>query len=135
MTTPAWVLAALEGAVRYPEAIPRALGLDLYKLVEGRPDAARRIVEQLDGLPDRDKDAELGVLRNALSVEKKTGAKGGKSVSKTSLRMGRPEGEARVTALDGKKVELRLERDFSAIPKARLQQGIEAFLAALDAKD
>ena len=45
--------------------------------------------------------------------------------------MGRPEGQARVTASDGK-LELRLERDFSAIPRARLQQGIEAFLAALD---
>ncbi|MEP2984693.1 MAG: ParB N-terminal domain-containing protein [Sulfitobacter sp.] len=128
------VLEALEGAVRYPEAIPRALGLDINKLIEGRPDLAKDIAERLNRTPDRDKDAELELLRDALAVPKKAGSKGGKSVSKTSLRMGRPEGEARVTALDGK-VELRLERDFSAIPKARLQQGIEAFLAALDAKD
>ena len=128
------VLEALEGAVRYPEAIPRALGLDLYKLIDGRPEVARDIVEGLDGAPDRNKDVELRMLRHALSMPKKERSGSGKSVSKTSLRMGRPEGEARVTALDGK-VELRLERDFSAIPKARLQQGIEAFLAALDVKD
>jgi ParB family chromosome partitioning protein len=127
-------LEAIKGAVRYPEAIPRALGLDLYKLIMGRPDLAKDIADRLNGHPERDKNAELGMLREALIVPKKRGSKGGKSVSKTSLRTGRPEGEARVTALDGK-VELRLERDFSAIPKARLQQGIEAFLAALDANE
>jgi len=39
-----------------------------------------------------------------------------------------------VIASDGK-VEMRLPRDFSAVSKARLQRGIEAFLAALDQKD
>ena len=73
----------------------------------------------------------MGVLRDALTGRKKSEVREAKSVSKTSLRMGRPEGQARVTATDGK-LELRLERDFSAIPRARLQQSIEAFLAALD---
>lgn len=48
--------------------------------------------------------------------------------------MGRPEGEARVTASDGK-VELRLNKDFSAVPRVRLQQGIEAFLATLNEEE
>jgi len=30
---------------------------------------------------------------------------------------------------------MRLPRDFSAVSKAKLQRGIEAFLAAIDAKD
>ena len=125
------ILEALEGTVRYPEAIPRALGLDLYKLVDGQPGRAGELTARLLAVPDRDKDAEMGVLRNALAGQKKSAAREAQSVSKTSLRMGRPEGQVRVTASDGK-LELRLERDFSAIPRARLQQGIEAFLAALD---
>jgi ParB family transcriptional regulator, chromosome partitioning protein len=36
-----------------------------------------------------------------------------------------------VTATDGK-VELRLAKDFSAVPRARLQKGIEALLAILE---
>ena len=125
------VLEALDGAVHYPEAIPRALGLDLYKLIDGQPGRAGEIAANLIAVPDRDKDAEMGVLRDALTGRKKSEVREAKSVSKTSLRMGRPEGQARVTATDGK-LELRLERDFSAIPRARLQQSIEAFLAALD---
>jgi len=125
------ILEALEGTVRYPEAIPRALGLDLYKLVDGQPGRAGELAARLLAVPDRDKDAEMGVLRNALAGQKKSDPREAKSVSRTSLRMGRPEGQARVTALDGK-LELRLERDFSAIPRVRLQQGVEAFLAALD---
>ena len=125
------VLEALDGTVHYPEAIPRALGLDLYKLIDGQPGRAGEIAAKLIAVPDRDKDAEMGVLRDALTGRKKSEVRDAKSVSKTSLRMGRPEGQARVTATDGK-LELRLERDFSAIPRARLQQSIEAFLAALD---
>ena len=82
-------------------------------------------------MPDRDAAAETRVLRDSLVPQKKAKPLVQKSVSKTSLRLGRPEGEARVTASDGK-VELRLDRDFSAVPRARLQAGIEAFLATLD---
>ena len=95
------ILEALEGTVRYPEAIPRALGLDLYKLVDGQPGRAGELAARLLAVPDRDKDAEMGVLRNALAGQKKSGAREAQSVSRTSLRMGRPEGQIRVTASDG----------------------------------
>lgn len=126
------VLEALGGAVRHPEAIPRALGLDVCKLLEAEPDSAAGIVDALNAVPDRDAAAELRLLRESLASPKKLRRDlASKSVSKTSLRLGRPEGEARVTASDGK-VELRLNRDFSAVPRAKLQEGIEAFLAKLD---
>lgn len=128
------VLEAFEGAIRYPEAMPRALGLDIYKLIDGQPERAGEIAASLRVLPDRDAEAEIALLRIALTPVKPAPARVAKSVSKTSLRMGRPEGEARVTASDGK-VELRLDRDFSAVPRARLQQGIEALLSILDETD
>ncbi|MFG6501442.1 ParB/RepB/Spo0J family partition protein [Sulfitobacter sp. 1A15106] len=128
------VLKALEGTIRHPEAIPRALGLNLYKLIDAQSERAGEIAASLRALPDRDAEAEIAVLQSALAPEKPASTRVSKSTSKTSLRMGRPEGEARVTASDGK-VELRLEKDFSAVPRARLQQGIEAFLAVLDETD
>lgn len=128
------VLKALEGTIRHPEAMPRALGLNLYKLIDAQSERAGEIAASLRALPDRDAEAETAVLQSALAPEKPASTRVSKSTSKTSLRMGRPEGEARVTASDGK-VELRLEKDFSAVPRARLQQGIEAFLAVLDETD
>lgn len=128
------VIEGLEGALRFPEVMPRALGLDLYKLFEGDSERAGGVRKSLLALPDRDAEAELGVLRAALVVKPNTPKPTGRSTSKTSLRIGRPEGEMRVTASDGK-VEMRLPRDFSAVSKAQLQRGIEAFLAALDSKE
>ena len=125
------VLEALDGTVRHPEAIPRALGLEVYKLLDAEPDRVGGIMNALMDMPGRDAAAEIRVLRDSIEPQKKTKPLVQKSVSKTSLRLGRPEGEARVTASDGK-VELRLDRDFSAVPRARLQAGIEAFLAILD---
>lgn len=128
------VLEGLEGSMRHPEAMPRALGLDIYKLIDSQPERAGEIAASLRALQDRNADAEIAVLRSALTTSKPASARVSQSVSKTSLRMGRPEGEARVTASDGK-VELRLDKDFSAVPRARLQQGIEALLAVLDETD
>ncbi len=88
------VLADLDGALRYPEAIPRALGLDVYRFLDAQAGNAMALKKALIKQPERDADAELAIL-----------------------------------------VEMRLPRDFSAVSKARLQRGIEAFLAALDQKD
>ncbi|MBQ1204057.1 MAG: ParB N-terminal domain-containing protein [Loktanella sp.] len=126
------VLETLDRAVRYPEAIPRALGLELYKGIEAEPDRPASIIAALNDLPERDADQEVQILRESLTAPKKAKRSvSPKTVSKTSLRLGRPEGEARVTATDGK-IELRLNRDFSAVSRSRLQEGIEALLASLD---
>ena len=128
------VLGDLSGALNYPEAIPRALGLDLYRLFEADPNAASALKSALTDRPSRDAEAEISMLRDALKVKKAPAKATGKSTSKTSLRLGLPDGEIRVTASDGK-VEMRLPRDFAAVSKQRLQRGIEAFLAAIDKDD
>ncbi|MGJ8616358.1 MAG: ParB/RepB/Spo0J family partition protein [Sulfitobacter sp.] len=126
------VLQDLEGAVKFPEAIPRALGLDIYRALDADAGRAGGLIAALKAAPARDATAEVRLLKDTLAERKKQPREPiAKTVSKTSLRLGRPEGEARVTALDGR-IELRLDKDFSAISKARLQQGIEAFLEALD---
>jgi len=128
------VLADLDGALRYPEAIPRALGLDVYRFLDAQAGNAMTLKKALIKQPERDADAELAVLRAGITAKKAAPKPAGRSSAKTSLRLGLPQGEMRVIASDGK-VEMRLPRDFSAVSKARLQRGIEAFLAALDQKD
>lgn len=128
------ILDDLAGALHHPEAVPRALGLDIYRLFEADPTAATTLKAALDDRPGRDADTELALLRDALKVRKPQPKPAGRSTSKTSLRLGLPEGEMRVTASDGK-VEMRLPRDFAAVSKQRLQRGIEAFLTAIDKDD
>lgn len=126
------VLEALGDHVRYPEAIPRALGLDLYRFIEMDAAAGEMIVSRLARADRRNVEDELRILRTCVNVQRE--AKGGrtdKSTSKTSLRIAHKDDEAKVTAQDGR-LELRMRRDFSAVSKEQLQKAIEALLAQLD---
>ncbi|MGB3244252.1 MAG: ParB/RepB/Spo0J family partition protein [Sulfitobacter sp.] len=126
------LLEDLEGVLRFPEAIPRALGIDLSKALDATPGRAQEVVAALREAPRSEPQDEIRILQQVVGDKPKPVApQQARSMSKTSLRIGRPEGEAKVIASDGR-VDLRLNRDFSAVPKATLQRGIEAFLEALD---
>ncbi len=126
------VLELADGAIRYPEAMPRALGLELFRILDADPSLAEAMVAMLAKAEDRDAETELAVLRDFSRQPPKQAARTRvKSVSKTTLRLPRAEGEARVAASDGR-VELRLNRDFSALDRSRLQLAVEAFFKALD---
>jgi ParB family transcriptional regulator, chromosome partitioning protein len=122
-------------ALRHPEAIPRALGSDLVRKFEEDDGLAAQVAAQLNLLPEvATAEEELGVLRAALDNRAPPPVRPTprtKAVGKTTLKLARPEGLAKCTAADGK-VELRLDRDFSVIERARLEQAVEAFLDALD---
>lgn len=125
------VLTATDGAISHPEAIPRALGLELYKAFEERPGDLPGLISDLRRLGAGDAAAEVALLRAFVSAAPKAQpARRLTGEAKTSLRLPRPEGEARVLASDGR-VELRLNRDFSLVPKAQLQAAIEAFLSEI----
>ncbi|MEL7091890.1 MAG: ParB/RepB/Spo0J family partition protein [Pseudomonadota bacterium] len=124
------MLSRLPGVLHHPEAIPRALGLDLNKALERAPELATQIRDRLTHCDPRNAAAEVQMLRDVLTgwtvrKDKKAGAR-------TSLGFVRPEGAARVIASHGK-IELQLDRDFAAVPKADLQRAIDAFLGSLDA--
>lgn len=126
------VLETLGDHVKHPEAIPRALGLDLYKVMESDAGAGEVIAERLAKATLRDAEDELRILRYCIAEPRKAhNAKPSKSVSKTSVKLSRKDGEARITAQDGR-LELRMDRDFSAIRKDQLQRGIEALLKILE---
>ena len=128
----ATMLGATKGAIRHIEVIPRALGLDLYKALNGDAERAAELIRSLTADPQKDAAGEMQILRAfVVGAGKSTTKPATRPTAKTLLRIPRPEGEARVLASDGR-IELRLNRDFSSLPKSRLQAGIEALLNALD---
>lgn len=126
------LLELTEGAISHVDQIPRALGLDLYKLLDQEPERAGGLIAALRQKTENSAEEELAALRKFLvSVVAKPEQAAKKTTAKTSLRLTRPEGDAKVVAVDGR-IELRLDRDFSGLSKAQLQRGIELLLDALD---
>jgi ParB family chromosome partitioning protein len=129
------MLEATEGAILHVEAIPRALGLELYKGLNGDAERAGRLIARLTAGPQKQAADEMQILRDFVAGAAKPlvnpAKPAGRSIAKTSLRIPRPEGEARVLASDGR-IELRLNRDFSSLSKSKLQAGINALLDSLD---
>lgn len=131
----AFLLATVGESLPHPEVIPRALGLTVANRLEGEPGSAGRLVAALKKAEGA--DAMLDALRRfaeapveVAPVEKPARGRPAKR-GKTTLRLPLDSGEVRCTAMPGK-VELRSERDFSSLDRARLEAAIEAFFAALD---
>lgn len=121
----------------HPHAIPRALGLDVLKRVEREPGAATMLGRLLMQQPERTEADEIVTLRDFVNGAGREAPPArpqrgpGNPGAKTTIRVARGEDVARCTATLGR-VELRMERDFSAVDRHRLEQAIEAFLQALD---
>jgi ParB family chromosome partitioning protein len=130
------LLRMLDKALLHPEAISRALGLDLAHRLENDPALIDAVVAALRAVPNRSVAEELAVLRRfaeaapVISPQGKTGRGRPALRGKTSLRLPLTVGEVRCTAAQGK-VELRLDRDFSTVDRARLEAAVEAFFKAL----
>ncbi|MEE4187336.1 MAG: ParB N-terminal domain-containing protein [Roseobacter sp.] len=130
----AHLLRTIGDSLKYPEAIPRATGLGILKLLDGSPRAAGQLRALLHAHPDRDAQTEVGLLRQAVAGGVK-GAKtqkpaAPKSSARTTIKLNRPEGTARCTASSGK-FEVLLDRDFGAVDPRRLELAARAFLDAL----
>jgi len=124
------VLDALCGALRHPEIMPRALGLDLYRIFEEEEEMAEEVAAKLRANVSRDADFELRVLK-AVSMQKKAPkVPRPETVSKVTLRISRPEGDVRVSAQEGR-IDIRLPRNISAIDRVALQSGVAALLEKL----
>ena len=141
------LLTLTGGHLKFPEALPRALGLDLRKVLLEDEDAQQELLRKLTALPAGTSDAELKSLRDfvqqsraqkaleqkqsqqtPVSPEEQSSAIAG---AKTSLRCAVPAGTVRCLARDGK-IEMMIEQDFSAVEKHRLETAIQAFFAALE---
>lgn len=138
------LLEMIGAQLRFAEAIPRALGLELKKRLSEDESLAQQLNAILHNTPRPNAEAELVLLRGFLSgslagmeAGKQGAAAEGQTktgVAKTTLRCAVPSGTVRCQARDGR-IELAMERDFSVIDRYRLETAISAFFAALEEGD
>lgn len=127
----AHLLQVLGKDLKHPEAIPRALGLKLVKAMESDGRLAQQIAAVLRAHPKRDAAEELGVLSASLSAPARPAKPvATKSSARTTLKLNRPEGQARCVATDGR-FEVQLNRNFGAVDPRRLEAAVRAFLDQL----
>ena len=130
----AYLLKALGPSLKHPEAIPRATGLSLLKLMDTHAGFAGQLRALLNANPDRDAALEVQLLRRAVAngapKPKAAKAPAPRSSARTTIKLNRPEGTARCTASAGK-FEVLLDRDFGAVDPRRLEVAARAFLDAL----
>ncbi|MCT4610333.1 MAG: ParB N-terminal domain-containing protein [Pelagimonas sp.] len=119
--------------MKHFDAVPRKLGLDLVKACGEDAGLSARILAEFKDLPTRSVDAELAVLTNALrAVPAGTKPKkaSSRSTAKTVLKLQAGDGVAKCTASNGR-LELQLDRDFSALSRDQLEEAFRAFLQKL----
>ncbi|KIC09674.1 replication protein [Leisingera sp. ANG-M1] len=134
----AQVLKAVGEDLKFPEAIPRALGLELKKRLEADAMNAQVLRDALARVQPSTEEAELEVLRGFAEGKRKnaprTPAAPRQGVAKTTLRCTVPAGTVRCQARDGK-IEMAMDHDFSVIDQRRLEGAIAAFFEALEDED
>ncbi|MFK7752107.1 MAG: replication protein, partial [Sedimentitalea sp.] len=113
------------------DTLPRALGLDVLKRIDDRPKEIRALAVMLAREPQRTAEDETRILKAYLLRKPVRPKSVAQKTAKTTFRLNRPEGAAKCTAADGR-LELQLDRDFSAIERQRLEAAVEAFFNQLD---
>lgn len=129
------VLDAFGPRLKFPEAIPRALGLQLEKRISHERGAAARMAAALTAAMAATPEAELEVLRD-LSVPPReprvvSPKQAARAAAKTTFRQNVRGGSVRCAAAEGR-VELRMNRDFSNMDRHRLEAAVAAFFQALE---
>lgn len=127
----ATVLDNIGAALKFPEAIPRALGLDLEKFISKDAGAAARIKARLVAEMPTTPESELEVLRSVLAAKPApTPKSGSRSKVKTTFRMTVPAGTVRCAAQKGR-LEIRSDQDFSSIDQRKLEAALAKFFDEL----
>lgn len=139
------LLDMLDSGLKHPTALPRNLGLDLRRRLEGDALALSSLRKALDAAPTRSADEELAILRAAAAgqggeaaaaIETPAAASArpaNANRARTSFRLAGPGGEMRCTASNGR-LEVRGPADFSAYDPRRLEVALAQFFRALEAE-
>lgn len=126
--------AALMGLIgsklKFPEAIPRALGLRLIKALEDTPRLRQQLETVLEAHAPSSPEAELGILHQVLEFKPDGEVVRPLASSKTTLKLNRKAGPVKVTGAKGK-VELRMDQDFGAVDARKLEAAVRAMLDQL----
>lgn len=139
----AFLLDRVGEALNYPTEIPRALGVTLARELRDRPELPGRIKQELEGWEPRSIKDELDVLRRFAGIEdldtlsadkvpadKKSRATGKGGKAKTTFHIRSSAGQVKCTAGVGR-LEIKVDRDFSSIDRARLEAAIASLVDGL----
>jgi ParB family chromosome partitioning protein len=135
----AQLLDMLDGALKHPAALPRNLGLDLRRRLEGDAQALAAVRAALTAAPDRTAEQELDMLRAAVEGEAAPAARptpprpASASRARTNFRLATAGGEMRCTASNGR-LEVRGPADFAGYDPRRLETALAQFFKALEAE-
>lgn len=128
------LMERLDKVLAYPQAIPRNLGLNLRKRIQADPAIIVALSRELAGWDNRSIEDELGILRKYASGEggsqSAAPASEAPRKAKTTFQVKSDAGVAKCTASQGR-LEVKLNRDFSAIERARLELAVAALLERL----
>lgn len=139
----AQLLDALGPALDFPGEIPRALGVALARRIKEEPQVAVRIRAELSDWTNRSVVEELGVLRRHAETTEigealgddgarpKGRPKGAPSRPRTTFHLSSRAGQVKCTAGQGR-LDIRLDRDFSGMERARLERAVAALIDQID---
>lgn len=116
--------------LKFPEAIPRALGLRLIKVLEDMPRLRQQLETVLDAHDPSSPEAELAILQQVIEFKPDGDVVRPLASSKTTLKLNRRSGPVKVTGANGK-VEVRMDQDFGAVDARKLEAAVRAMLDQL----
>ena len=126
--------------LKYPAALPRALGLAVRKELEADPAALPKLRTLLARSPDRSAEEEAQVLRVFCGLDAPEAFPAGNGrpsaakaprPARTTFQIAARSGPIKCTASQGR-LELRGDADFSALDRKRLEDAVLRFLDGLD---
>ena len=121
------LLSELGGTLRFPKDVSRNLGVDVARALKAQPDRAGVLRGELEACASAEE--QLAVLSAFVAGEAKPkpGPSAGERREKFEFHVGR----TKVTARKGE-CRILSRRDFSEVPRDRLERAIRAFEAALE---
>lgn len=140
------LLEMIGDALLFPEAISRNLGLDLRRELLARDGGTQDLIAMLQAVERPSPAEELDVLKTWLAAQSQhiqperstqpvqPTTRSDADVAgqaKTTLRCVVPAGTVRCQARNGR-IEMAMERDFSAVDQRRLEAAIRAFFEVLE---
>lgn len=135
----AYLLDRIGDALAYPTEVPRALGVALAREIKTRPEIVAQLRAALADWDQRSIQDELDVLRRHVATDEmgevaapKSKAKraGQGAQTKTTFHIRSQAGQVKCTAGPGR-LEIKADRDFSSIDRARLEQAIAKLVDGL----
>jgi ParB family chromosome partitioning protein len=138
------LLDALGAQLTFPSEIPRALGVDLSRVLKANPDLAEAVRRDLTALGDnRSVRDELDVLRRYVQRDEAGVPSGaadpdhlakpkrqGAAKTKTTFHIRSAHGQVKCTAGQGR-LEIKVDRDFTTIERERLERAIATLVDGL----